>query len=129
MSDTQILATTQYNDYKGNVSFDNNDLQNIFSDLIESKNINRDKYFPVSITFNKSGKYQTINIDTTEVASNYSELKTYLEQNQEPIPITRFRFDMNINDFLEYSKKFSFIITIQKDLIKQNINITDSISL
>ncbi len=129
MSDTKILATTQYGDHKGNISLDKEDFKSPFLELIKDKNIDKEKYFPLSITFNKNGKHQTINVDTTEVALNYNDLKIYLENNTEPLAITRFSFDMNINEFLEYSKRFSFNITINTNLNEQDIHIIDRVSL
>jgi len=71
---------------------------------------------------------QQIIFITTSVSSNFQEIQKYLENNNS-LPCKKHYVNMNINDFLKYTKQFSFIYSTNKELIDQNINIIEEVSL
>lgn len=130
MSETKIMATTHYGDFKGTVSVDKDDLKNPFSDLAKDNGIDLEKSFLLSVAFksHKGTRDQYVIFDTTDVALNYDDVKRYLEEHGS-IPVERFSIDMSIDKLLEYTKNFSFIYTFNDDLIGQDIHIKPRIEL
>lgn len=122
MQENKISAGTQYGDLKGNVSIDGNMGNDALFSFAKENGINTDEYFPISIGVYKEGKYESISIDTSTIASSYDEIKKYLRENpDQPLPVKRFNLDVNLEDYLNFIKRFSFVVTFNDELMGQAI--------
>jgi len=122
MLDNKISAGTQYGDLKGNVSIDSHTGGGLF-EFAKKNGIDTEEYFPISIGVYKEGDFESVTIDTVNVASSYDGLKEYLASNPAPLPVKRFTLNVSLNDYLKFIKRFSFVATFNEELIGQEIRI------
>ena len=123
-----MTAVTRYSDYSGTVSIDKDDRKDTYNQLAKDNGIDLSNQYLIGIKFEKLRMVQHIVFITTNVGSNFQEIQDYLVNN-DTLPCKEQYVDMNINDFLKYTKQFSFVYSVNKELIGQNINIIEEASL
>lgn len=124
-----MTAITRYNDYSGTVSIDNDSSKkDAYTQLAEDNGINLSNQYLVGIKFQKIEMIQQIVFITSTVGSNSQEIQDYIINN-DSLPCKEYYVDMSIDDFLKYTKQFSFIYSIDKELISQKVNIVEEVSL
>jgi len=123
-----MTAITRYTDYTGTVSIDNDDRKNAYAQLAKDNGIDLSNQYLVGIKFEKIEMIQQVVFITSNVGSNFQEIQDYLSDN-DSLPCKESYVDMSINDFFKYTKRFSFIYSTNKELIGQNINIIEEVSV
>ena len=117
---SNLIATTHYGDYKGTVSLDKDDLKDPFLALAKDNGVDLKGSYLVAIEFNKTKAFQEIVFITTDIGLTYDEIATYLKSN-ENLPCKYTRISMDINNFLKYTKQFSFTLVHNEEFLQQSI--------
>jgi hypothetical protein len=128
MNDTEVFASTQYNDYHGNIAVDKADLKELFSGIAKNKNIDLNKYFPIAMYFQEFENWQGVVFDVIKMEGTVFDVASNLNSNDE-LEITRFSFDMDIQEIFKLTKNFEFVLVGKQELLHQKINIKERIEL
>jgi hypothetical protein len=106
-----LAASVQYNDIKGQVALDENDNSGI-QELAKQNGIDIDTNFPIAFYLHAwdSDKPSVSIITTATAHDGYDNVKDYI-QNNDPIEVKKFTFELSYNDFFKYFKRVSIVGT------------------
>ncbi len=124
----KLIAERYRNHYFGDVTLEDNIKKNPFQGLAKDSGIDLTSQFLLGVTFLKNDISQTVIFTVTDVGTLYEEIKEYLKTN-DSIPCKKYHIDMDINEFIKYTKRFSFMYTFTEELIGQDISEVETIPL
>ena len=127
MEEITLNANVQYDDLKGTVAIDNNDMNGLF-EFAKKYGIDTKKYYLIGLNYTKEQSYEYISIYATSKAHNYDDVEQLLSslENDDFLEVVEFKINnITLDDYLPFVKRLNFVVTSHQNLISKTILVTD----
>lgn len=111
---SELVASVQYNDFKGTSAADERDLSGLHA-FAEKHGINCREYFLYGVTFYIGENHgrglpepsvSFLVFDKVVAGNTFEEVKAYIRSHSHAVPLKRFRIKVSLEQFFDAFKRF-----------------------